>query len=161
MRIRRTLATAAATLLLLAGSFGTAYAADQDADDLDTGTPTSPTIATTAPVTPKLQAEQPNFQTCRLFGTYWGETCFQWVGDLQWVRDLQENGWATVFHVQTNYDKNRYCQALPKAQGWAYCNFDHKEGKCVRFRSYELKAGEMRNHTVWSPWYGTEYGSPC
>ena len=79
----------------------------------------------------------------------------------QWVQDRDENGWATVVHVQTNYDKNRYCQALPAAQGWDYCNFDHIEGKCVHFRLYELKDGVTRHQTGWSPWYGTEYGSPC
>ena len=88
-------------------------------------------------------------------------SCFAWVGDDQWIADLDENGWAAVVHVQTNYGKDRYCQALPSAEGWAYCKFDHQEGKCVRFMLYEAKGDEKRKHTAWSPWYGTAYGSPC
>ncbi|TDD63083.1 hypothetical protein E1263_01895 [Kribbella antibiotica] len=167
MRLRRTFATAATALLLLTGSIGTAYAAvpDEDADGPDTSTMTNPAMTVTAaatarPLAAKTQAG-PDTTKCRFFGTYWGETCFQWVGDNQWVRDLQENGWATVVHVQTNYGKDNYCQSLPAAQGWDYCDFDHKEGKCVRFRFYELKNGTTRNFTVWSNWYGTEYGSLC
>jgi len=71
------------------------------------------------------------------------------------------NDWAAVVHVQTNYGKDRYCQALPSAQGWGTCNYNHEEGKCVRFRLYELKDGVVRNMSDYSRWYGTEYGSPC
>ena len=85
----------------------------------------------------------------------------QWVGDDQWVFDGWTNGWAAVVHVQTNYGKDRYCQALPSADGWGTCNYDHEEGKCVRFRLYELKDGLVRNMSDFSRWYGTEYGSPC
>ncbi|MFI5730188.1 hypothetical protein ACIA49_08725 [Kribbella sp. NPDC051587] len=146
MRIRRPLAAAAAALLLLSTSLTEANAAEADA--------THPLKATKA-------AGPPNYDNCRFGGTNVGSTCFQWVGDVQWVFDGWTNGWAAVVHVQTNYGKDRYCQALPSADGWGTCNYDHEEGKCVRFRLYELKDGATRNWSDWSRWYGTEYGSPC
>src|SRR5690349_1633512 len=167
MRLRRTLALAAAALLPLTvglteatavqppAPVSTVITADDDADDVETTATdlTHPLRAT--------NAGQPNYLTCRDYGYGLGETCFQWEGDVSWVRDLAENGWATVFHIQTNYGKDRYCQAPSKADGWGYCNYDHREGKCVRWRLYELKDGVTRNGTLFSPWYGTEYGSPC
>lgn len=174
MRLRPLLATAATALLLLTGGLTEATAAespatpvvqvDDDADDLDTGTLTNPTPATVdAPSEFSTLGDPPNFNNCRQWGTYWGETCFQWVGDVQWVKDNITNGWTTAFHVQTNYGKDRYCGAPKAADGWGYCNYNHIEGKCVRWRSYELwrPTGETRNFTVWSAWYGTEYGSLC
>jgi hypothetical protein len=93
--------------------------------------------------------------------TEYAATCFQWVGDKQWIEDRDANGWAAVVHSQTNYGKDRYCQARPAAEGWNYCDYDHIEGKCVRFMLYELKDGVTRNPSIWSAWIGTEYGSPC
>ena len=169
------LSTAAASLLLLTAGLTEATAAvdqpvpptaviapaaDADADDADTGSPTNPTLAT-AGASEFTAAVAPNYDECRFAGYSIGSTCFQWVGDNQWVIDGLTNGWAAVVHVQTNYDKNRYCQALPSAEGWAYCNYDHQEGKCVRFRMYELKDGVTRNWGDWSRWYGTDYGWPC
>ncbi len=167
MRLRRTLAIAAAALLPLTAGLTEATAAqpptpvstvitsDADADDVE---------ATAADMTHPLRATNsgtPNHQTCRDTGFFWGQHCFQWEGDVSWVQDHQENGWATVFHIQTNYGKDRYCQAPSKADGWGYCDYDHREGKCVRWRIYELKDGTTRNLTLFSAWYGTEYGSPC
>jgi hypothetical protein len=103
----------------------------------------------------------PPQQACKYLGSSFGVTCFAWVGDDQWIVDLDENGWTAVVHVQTNYGKDRYCRAQPSADGWGYCKYDHQEGKCVRFMLYEEKGDEKRNHTAWSPWYGTAYGSPC
>lgn len=130
-RVRVAIGAGAGALLLIAGTASTAAAAE------------------------------PPWSQCRALITTYGATCFQWVGDNQWVQDRDENGWATVVHVQTNYGKDRYCQALPAAEGWAYCSYDHREGKCVHFRMYEAKGNETRHQTGWSPWYGTEYGSPC
>lgn len=168
MRLRPTLALAAATLLLLSGGITEAtagpapvvQAADTDADDLDTSTPDNPTEATPQAATPFAAAGAP-VDHCIFHAIYFGNTCFQWVGDDQWVQDLDENGWATTVHVQTNYGKNRYCAAPPKAKGWGVCNYDHKEGKCVRWRFYELKGNETRNWSAFSQWWGTEYGTAC
>ncbi|WP_432883002.1 hypothetical protein ACQPYH_40735 [Kribbella sp. CA-245084] len=179
MRLRRTLAIAAAGLLLLAGGSTQAtavapgatavvQAADTDTDDPDAGTLTSPTMATavdpaarsTAMSTAGFSYTAP-VDHCILYGYEIGATCFEWVGDDQWVVDGIANGWAAVVHVQTNYGKDRYCQALPAAEGWAKCNYDHQEGKCVRWQMYELKDGDTRNFTGWSAWYGTAYGYPC
>ena len=171
---RQMLASAAAALLLLYGGLteatavvpqptsptAVAPAVDADADDDDASSPTNPTLATGS-TSGFSAALAPNFDECRYAGYSIGSTCFQWVGDNQWVVDNDANGWAAVAHVQTNYDKNRYCQARPSAEGWDYCDFDHKEGKCVRFRMYELKDGVTRNWTAWSPWYGIDYGWPC
>lgn len=104
---------------------------------------------------------KPPVGQCVGYSTDFAATCFQWVGDDQWIEDRDPNGWAAVVHVQTNYGKDRECQALPAEQGWGLCKFDHKEGKCVRFQLYELKDGVERRHSGWSAWYGTEYGSPC
>jgi len=112
-------------------------------------------VSTAAAATP------PPPDQCRGMGYDYGVTCFQWNGDKQWVEDRVANGWAIVVHSQTNYGKDRYCQSLPAADGWAYCDYDHIEGKCVRFMMYELKDGVTRNPSGWSLWYGTEYGSPC
>jgi hypothetical protein len=106
-------------------------------------------------------AAGPDYNSCVLFGTQVADTCFQWAGDKQWIKDNIANGWSGVVQVQTNYGKDRYCQAPPAAEGWAYCDFNHTEGKCVRFRTYELKNGETRNWHEWSKWYGTDYGWPC
>ncbi|NEA34523.1 hypothetical protein [Streptomyces sp. SID13031] len=106
-------------------------------------------------------ADTPPAGACRYLTTEYASTCFAWVGDDQWIRDLDPNGWAAVVHVQTNYGKDRYCQAQPAADGWNYCKFDHEEGKCVRFMMYEAKGEEKRRYTAWTPWYGTEYGWPC
>lgn len=130
-RARRAIGSAAGALLLIAASASAAAAAG------------------------------PDHSQCRMMTAQYGATCFQWVGDNQWVLDSDENGWATVVHVQTNYGKDRYCQALPAAGGWDYCSYDHREGKCVRFRLYEAKGNDTQGETGWSPWYGTEYGSPC
>ncbi|MFB6721581.1 hypothetical protein ACFCV3_15510 [Kribbella sp. NPDC056345] len=146
MRLRRTLTAVAAALLLLGSNVSPAAAADPPW--------LHPDKATRA-------AGPPNYDTCRFAGTNVGSACFQWVGDVQWVSDGWTNDWAAVVHVQTNYGKDRYCQALPSAQGWGTCNYNHEEGKCVRFRLYELKDGVVRNMSDYSRWYGTEYGSPC
>ncbi|MFF1815910.1 hypothetical protein ACFVWG_01350 [Kribbella sp. NPDC058245] len=169
MTLRRTLALAATTLLLLSGGVAEAtavlypvvQAADDDADDLDVSTPTAPSLATSStPSAFDTSATSP-VDHCILWSETLGNTCFEWVGDIQWVQDNIENGWATVVNVQTNYGKDRYCQAPPKAKGWGYCDYDHKEGKCVRWRFYELKDGTTRNWGYWSAWYGTAYGYPC
>ena len=134
MRKRSVLGSLAGALLLLAGSTATASAA--------------PTIA-------------PPAGQCVGWITEYAATCFQWVGDIQWIEDRDANGWTAVVHSQTNYGKNRYCRALPAADGWGYCNYVHTEGKCVRFMLYEEKDGVTRRPSGWSPWFGTEYGSPC
>jgi hypothetical protein len=168
MRLLRALAVPAATLLLLAGSLTQATATTSGIDDSDTGTLTNPTMAT--PVAPAVAPAAMStagysytapVDHCILFAAEIGATCYQWVGDDQWVIDGIANGWAAVVHVQTNYGKDRYCQALPSAQGWGKCNYDHVEGKCVRWQMYELKDGDTRNFTPWSAWYGTQYGYPC
>jgi hypothetical protein len=137
---RRTFAVLAGALVLIGGSAASASAAPDSAS---------------------ASAISPPAGQCVGWITDYAATCFQWVGDDQWIEDRDANGWAAVVHVQTNYGKDRYCQALPAAEGWGYCNYDHQEGKCVRFMLYELKDGVTRNPTGWSPWYGTEYGSPC
>ncbi|MFF0339888.1 hypothetical protein [Kribbella sp. NPDC004875] len=170
MRLRQALALAVGLLPLAAGlTEATAaqppatsgiVAADESDADTDTddvaadATETSPLKATKA-------SGAPDYDTCRFAGYSIGSTCFKWVGDNQWVFDGLTNGWAAVTQVQTNYGKNRYCQALPSAEGWGYCNYDHVEGKCVRFRMYELKDGVTRSWGAWSKWYGTDYGWPC
>ena len=106
-------------------------------------------------------AEEPPYSQVKCLNSSYASTCFPWEGDNQWIIDREANGWAAVVHVQTNYDKNQHCKAMPAAEGWAFCDFDHQEGKCVRFRLYELKNDVKRNETAWSPWYGTEYGSLC
>ena len=181
MRMLRALAVPAAALLLTTGltqapaqataapgAAAVVQAADADTDtdtdDGDTGTLTAPTMATA--VAPAAMSTAGFSYTapvdhCILYGYEIGATCYQWVGDDQWVIDGDANGWAAVVHVQTNYGKDRYCQALPAAQGWAKCNYDHIEGKCVRWQMYELKDGDTRNFTGWSAWYGTQYGYPC
>lgn len=152
--------TAAASTANTAPTTAAAPTADDDADDDDTSTPTNPTLAT-AGASGFAAALVPNYDECRFEGTNVGSTCYQWVGDDQWVMDGWTNGWAAVAHVQTNYGKDRYCQARPSAEGWDYCKFDHQEGKCVRMRMYELKDGVTRNWGGWSAWYGTSYGWPC
>lgn len=182
MRMLRVLAIPATALLLASGltqaTAATSQAmaaprsaavvqaadADTDTDDGDTGTLTNPTMATAvAPATMSTAGYSYTAPVdhCILYGYEIGATCYQWVGDDQWVVDGIANGWAAVVHVQTNYGKDRYCQALPSAQGWAKCNYDHIEGKCVRWEMYELKDGDTRNFTGWSAWYGTQYGYPC
>ena len=180
MRMLRILAIPATALLLASGltqataatsqamatprSAAVVQTADADTDDGDTGTLTNPTMATAvAPATMSTAGYSYTSPVdhCILYGYEIGATCYQWVGDDQWVVDGIANGWAAVVHVQTNYGKDRYCQALPSAQGWAKCNYDHVEGKCVRWEMYELKDGDTRNFTGWSAWFGTQYGYPC
>ncbi|MFB6720678.1 hypothetical protein ACFCV3_10975 [Kribbella sp. NPDC056345] len=117
--------------------------------------------ATAASASPTAVAEEPPYSEVKCLNSEYASTCFQWVGDDQWIIDREANGWAAVVHVQTNYGKNVECKAMPAAEGWALCLFDHEEGKCVRFRLYELKDDVKRKYTAWSPWYGTEYGSLC
>jgi hypothetical protein len=134
----------------------TAAEADTDVDDTASSTEAAPLLAKA-----ESAAITPPAGQCVGWITEYAATCFQWVGDNQWIEDRDANGWAAVVHVQTNYGKNRYCQALPAAEGWGYCDYDHKEGKCVRFELYEAKGSEKRNWSGWSPWFGTAYGSPC
>ncbi|TCC21173.1 hypothetical protein [Kribbella speibonae] len=179
MRLLRALAVPAAVVLLLTSGPNQATAAtsqatgaiavvqaadaDTDTDDGDTGTLTNPTTATAvapAAMSPAYSYTAP-VDHCILFAAEIGATCYQWVGDDQWVIDGIANGWTAVVHVQTNYGKDRYCKALPAAEGWGKCNYDHIEGKCARWQMYELKDGDTRNFTPWSAWYGTQYGYPC
>lgn len=99
-RVRTAVGAAAGALLLLGGGVTSAAAAVEN-------------------ISP------PPASQCRYFYADYAATCFQWVGDDQWIEDRDENGWAAVVHVQTNYGKDRYCQAAPAAEGWNYCKFDH------------------------------------
>jgi hypothetical protein len=77
------------------------------------------------------------------------------------VRDLDPNGYTTIAHVETSYGKTRDCYALPAADGWGVCKFDHKESSCVRFSMYEKKGSTTGRSTGWSRWYGVARGDDC
>ena len=135
---RRLTCLFAATALLLAGTTAAASAA-----------PTAP-------------ASFPPGISCSVhYATSFAETCFVANGDDQWIRDLKANGWTAVVHVQLNYLKDRTCSALPAAEGWGVCKFDHVEDKCVRFELFEKKGNETRNPSAWSRWYHVSNGQLC
>jgi hypothetical protein len=98
---------------------------------------------------------------CRYFITTYGETCYEWDGDDQWVRDRDANGWTTIVEIQTNYDKYRECVAPAAADGWRECGFDHKENKCVRFRMVERKGVLTNRVSTWTLFYSTSTGTEC
>ncbi|MFC0626510.1 hypothetical protein [Kribbella deserti] len=148
---RRVLTAVAATAMLTLTGAGIAAAAPA----VDEGPAKS--VATSAGT---LIAAAPPACNVRI-AVWYGETCFQANGDEQWIRDLDPNGWQAWVHVQTNYGKNRYCGALPAADGWGKCSYDHDETKCVRFRMYEEKAGEERNFTSWTAWHKVSTGALC
>ncbi|MGC4936603.1 hypothetical protein [Kribbella sp. DT2] len=117
------------------------------------------TTATAAPVA-TLGDAPPGVRCSFFWNTSFADTCFESDGDDQWIRDLVANGWAAVVHVQLNYLKDRTCKAMPAAEGWGVCKFDHVEDKCVRFQLYEQKGDAIRNRTHWSRWFhvnGTGY----
>lgn len=150
---RRVLTAVAATAMLTLTGAGIA-AASPTVDD------TLPAKSTATATTKFSAAAAP--PACNVRITVWyGETCFQAEGDEQWIRDLDANGWQAWVHVQTNYDKNRYCGALPAADGWGVCSYDHDETKCVRFRMYEEKGGVERNFTTWTAWHKVSTGGLC
>jgi hypothetical protein len=146
MRILATLAGAA--VLVVAGATTTTAAAAPAPADTAVRTDATVLAAPPAGCNPWLT-------------TSWGQTCYEYEGDDQWVRDLNANGWAAVVHVQTNYGKNRYCVSLPAAQGWGECTFDHRETGCVRFRMYEERNGVTRNPTGWTLWHSIATGGFC
>ncbi|WP_112248255.1 hypothetical protein [Kribbella monticola] len=166
---RRALGAFAGALLLVAGAASLASAAPTGSASLSgDGTPKAPVAAT--PITPGSTAKATSTMTtlasppaaCRPYvQSSYAISCYEYNGDVQWIRDLDANGWQAVVHVQTDYGKNRYCGALPAAQGWGYCNYDHREDSCVRFRFYELKDGVTRNWTVFSPYYHASTGTLC
>jgi len=157
---QRLLAVFAATALLCLGTATSALAVDTDVDDTDAGTMAYPTDAVVVSAL-RAKGDPPDFSTCKRYTTTLVDTCFQWVGDDQFLHDRVANDWRGAVHTQTNYGKDRFCGSVPSAEGWAVCKYDHREGKCVRMRTYEVKGGVSRNFSAWSPWYGTEYGSPC
>jgi hypothetical protein len=128
--VRRTLAVLASTAVL---SFGVTAVADA-----------APTVSYPA--------------GCYGFSTSWGATCFKPSGDDQYVRDLDANGRTVIVHLETTYGKTRDCAALPAADGWGVCKYDHREGECVRFYLYEENFGR---ESGWSRWYSTIDDREC
>ncbi|GAA1696977.1 hypothetical protein GCM10009745_48940 [Kribbella yunnanensis] len=98
---------------------------------------------------------------CRYFMTSFGQTCYEWEGDDQWVRDLDPNGWTTIVEVETNYGKFRECAAPAAADGWRECGYDHEEKKCVRFRLVERTGVSTNRVSNWSLFYSTSTGNEC
>jgi len=116
--------------------------------------------ATTAAAAPAaVQATPPN--GCLSFSTVFGQTCYEWEGDDQWVRDLDPNGWTTVVEIRTNYGKFRDCAAPAAADGWKECKFDHEEKKCVSFRLIEKRGTALGRQTAWTLFYSTTSGKEC
>lgn len=149
---RRVLTAVAATAMLTLTGAGIA-AASPTVDDTLPAKSTATTSKFSAAAAPP---------ACNVRITVWyGETCYVANGDDQWIRDLDANGWQAWVHVQTNYGKNRYCGALPAADGWGVCKYDHDETKCVRFRMYEEKGGTERNFTSWTAWHKVSTGALC
>ncbi|NEA34525.1 hypothetical protein [Streptomyces sp. SID13031] len=118
------------------------------------------TGATTATAAPTAVQAAPPF-ACLNFYAGWGETCYEWDGDDQWVRDLDANGYTAVVEVRTNYGKFRECAAPTAAEGWKECKYDHEEKKCVSFRMTEHKGTTPGRHTNWTLWYSTSTGKEC
>lgn len=160
---RRSLGAFAGALLLVAGAASLASASPTGSASLSgDGTPNAPVAATPLAKTKTMTLLASPPADCRPYvQSSYAISCYEYDGDDQWIRDLDANGWQAVVHVQTNYGKNRYCGALPAAQGWGECTYDHREDGCVRFRFYELKDGVTRNWTVFSPYYHASNGTLC
>jgi hypothetical protein len=93
--------------------------------------------------------------------TVFGQTCFEWSGDDQWVRDLDENSWTTVAQVRTDYGKFRECVAPRADDGWKECKFDHREDTCVSFRLIERQGTLVSRQSSWTLFYSTTNGKEC
>ncbi|MEV4619898.1 hypothetical protein AB0J74_14460 [Asanoa sp. NPDC049573] len=104
---------------------------------------------------------------CRYFHTvnpYYGDTCYEWDGDDQWVYDGVGDGWSARVEIETLYGKVRWCANTETAGHWVECTFDHEEGSCVHFRMYEQDGGDngpTRYWTDWTPWISTSTGADC
>jgi hypothetical protein len=114
---------------------------------------------------PAAQAASPP-GACEYFYSdpYYGETCFEWEGDDQWVWDGAPNGWGVVVQIETDYGKVRWCANREGASTWVECKFDHDEDHCVRFRLFEQDDGAdgpTRNLTAWSQYISIRTGSNC
>jgi hypothetical protein len=114
----------------------------------------------TATAAPAAAETWPPFD-CLNFSTVFGDTCYEWAGDDQWVRDTDANGWTTIAEVETNYGKYRECAAPAAKDGWKECKFDHEEKKCVRFRMVERKGSATGRVSNWTLWYSTSSGKEC
>ncbi|GAB3935793.1 hypothetical protein GCM10029976_046600 [Kribbella albertanoniae] len=119
------------------------------------------TAAPAAEVTPMSASAAAAPTNCVGIATSWGATCFKPAGDNQWVVDKDANGYAVIAHVETGYGKIRECKSLPSADGWGYCDFDHKEGECVRFYMYEQKGNDIGRVSAWSRSYSIADGTEC
>lgn len=157
---RRTLGAFAGAALLVLGTASLASAAPTGVSGGD-GTPIAPAAATPVAKSGMTTLAAPPAACRPTVESAYAVSCYEYDGDDQWIRDLNANGWQAVVHVQTNYGKNRYCGALPAAQGWGECTYDHREEGCVRFRFYELKDGVTRNWTVFSPYFHASNGTRC
>ncbi|TWD79792.1 hypothetical protein FB561_0858 [Kribbella amoyensis] len=160
-RLTRTLGALAGAAVLVAGTATLASAAPTGS--VGDGSPTAPVAAVpVAKASSSMTTLASPPAACRPYvESAYAQSCYEYDGDDQWIRDLNANGWQAVVHVQTNYGKNRYCGALPAAQGWGECTYDHREDGCVRFRFYELKDGVTRNWTVFSPYFHASTGTRC
>lgn len=104
---------------------------------------------------------------CRPFHTedpYYGETCYEWEGDDQWVYDGASDGWSARVEIETLYGKVRWCASTGTAGHWTECKLDHEEGSCVHFRMYEQDGGDngpTRYWTPWTTWISTTSGRDC
>jgi hypothetical protein len=101
---------------------------------------------------------------CRGFFSDFGETCFEWSGDDQWVYRAVSGSWNPRVQIETNYGKTRWCANTHGADTWHECTFDHDEDGCVRFRMFEQLGNDntqTRRWTVWSPWVSISTGATC
>ncbi|MGH3735500.1 MAG: hypothetical protein ACRDT6_07745 [Micromonosporaceae bacterium] len=96
-------------------------------------------------------------------GNRYGQSCFQWYGDDQWVNDSTRNGRRVGVDIQTNYGKYRRCENTHGGSTWHRCYFDHKESGCVRFRGYEYDSSTSQyyNVTSWTSWRKVSTGGAC
>jgi hypothetical protein len=84
-----------------------------------------------------------------------GESCFEWGGDDQYVRDTLNNEANFRVHVKTSYGKERWCYST--SSYWRSCNFDHKENSYVKWHGYHPP--HFLGDELWTEWHSAKNGS--
>lgn len=84
-----------------------------------------------------------------------GESCYEWGGDDQYVRDTLNNEANFRVHIKTDYGKERWCYSTTSY--WRSCDFNHKESGYVRWHGYHPP--HWAHDEIWTKWHSAKNGA--